>query len=147
MPRTKPNGASPVAPPSPGDLVRRRRRELGLSQVELAAAVGVHQSAISRMERGEADALSRGNLLIVAMRLDLSPTSLDPSLEGVYTRVDNLERGRVTLHRLSDGIHWTAVGSGIEGTKVIRDRDLGRVIRDLAERGIAVEVPALPPVE
>lgn len=32
--------------------VLRRRRELGLTQKQLAAAVGIHQSEVSRIERG-----------------------------------------------------------------------------------------------
>lgn len=141
----KPNGKPRTL--APGQIVREKRRELGLSQVELAQAVGVHQSSISGFERGDTERLARGNLLILALRLGIDPTAMDPSLEGVYSKVDNLERGRVILHRLSDGIHWTAEGTGIEGTKVIGDLELGGLIRSLAERGIAVEVPAFPPVE
>lgn len=131
----------------PGLLVRNRRRDLGLSQSALAKAVGVSQVSISLYERGESERLSRGNLLILALHLGLDPMVLDPSLEGVYTKIDNLERGRVTIHRLSDGVHWTAEGAGIEGTTIVRDADLGGLIRGLAEQGIAVEAPAFPPVE
>lgn len=36
-----------------GEAVRARREELGLSQAELATAVGLHQTAISRLENGQ----------------------------------------------------------------------------------------------
>jgi transcriptional regulator with XRE-family HTH domain len=36
------------------DLAERRRR-LGLSQTEVAAAMGTSQSAVARLERGDAD--------------------------------------------------------------------------------------------
>lgn len=37
---------------TPGDLVRRRRQELGWSQSRLAQAAGTGQALISRIEQG-----------------------------------------------------------------------------------------------
>jgi transcriptional regulator with XRE-family HTH domain len=37
---------------SPGDLIRERRRNLGLSQRSLARRAGTTQAAVSRIERG-----------------------------------------------------------------------------------------------
>ena len=36
------------------ELVRARRRELGLSQEELADVIGVHRAFVSQFERGKA---------------------------------------------------------------------------------------------
>lgn len=44
---------TPAAPSlSIGMIIRRRRRELGLSQNDLARQLGIAQSSISRLERG-----------------------------------------------------------------------------------------------
>lgn len=40
-----------------GELVRERRRELKITQQELAVKVGLRTGAISRVEKGEADIL------------------------------------------------------------------------------------------
>ena len=42
-----------TAAKSPGALIRRFRQERGLSQTELARQIGISQSDLSRMEKGE----------------------------------------------------------------------------------------------
>jgi putative transcriptional regulator len=39
--------------PTPGQRIRARRRELGLTQVDLAAAVGVSRQTVISMETGD----------------------------------------------------------------------------------------------
>ena len=36
-----------------GDELRRTRRRLGLTQVQMAESVGIHSNTIARQERGE----------------------------------------------------------------------------------------------
>lgn len=43
-------------PPSPGDLIRERRIELGLTQAELSELAGIAQGDISKIENGHLDA-------------------------------------------------------------------------------------------
>lgn len=43
-------------PPSPGDALRERRIELGLTQAELADLSGIAQGDISKIENGHLDA-------------------------------------------------------------------------------------------
>jgi transcriptional regulator with XRE-family HTH domain len=69
---------------SPGDRIRTRRRELGLSQAELAGRLEISQSALSKLESGNTSQLSRGNLLLLATALDLPPETLDPWFEGRF---------------------------------------------------------------
>lgn len=49
--------ARPARPPLPtaavGQLVRQRRQERNLTQTELARQIGIQQSDLSRMEKGE----------------------------------------------------------------------------------------------
>jgi transcriptional regulator with XRE-family HTH domain len=67
-----------------GDAVRARREELGLTQEELAAEVGIHRTYLSDVERG-----SRNLCLINIERL---ADALDLSLADLFRRV--METGR-----------------------------------------------------
>jgi ribosome-binding protein aMBF1 (putative translation factor) len=53
-----------------GEIIRNRRKELKISQEQLAEVVGKKRPYISRIENGEDVRLS--NLLLVANALDLS---------------------------------------------------------------------------
>jgi ribosome-binding protein aMBF1 (putative translation factor) len=53
-----------------GEIIKNRRKELNMSQEELAEAVGKKRPYISRIENGEDIRIS--NLLLVANALDLS---------------------------------------------------------------------------
>ena len=53
-----------------GEIIRNRRKELNMSQEELAEAVGKKRPYISRIENGENVRIS--NLLLVANALNLS---------------------------------------------------------------------------
>lgn len=56
-----------------GARIKRRRKELGLSQVELAAAAGVNQGYLSEIERGKANPRRRTvDALAVALNLPQS---------------------------------------------------------------------------
>lgn len=52
--------------------IKKRRAELGINQVELAKAIGVNQSSISNMERGEVD-FSASILMKLAKKLETTP--------------------------------------------------------------------------
>jgi len=58
-----------------GGVVRQRRRELGLTQEELAERIGgnVRQSDISRLERGGIGLPRRDRLEAIAAALDVTP--------------------------------------------------------------------------
>ncbi|HZS01904.1 MAG TPA: helix-turn-helix transcriptional regulator [Chloroflexota bacterium] len=62
-----------------GRAVRRRRRELGLSQEDLALAAGLHRTYISDVERGARN-VSLENIAKIARSLQLSL----PDLFGKY---------------------------------------------------------------
>ncbi len=64
-----------------GERVRKRRSELGISQMTLADRIGLHFTFVSSVERGERN-LSLASLLRLADGLDLNPA------------------------RLVDGLHW-----------------------------------------
>lgn len=51
-PLTKPRSLAAARPVSMGEALKRRRRQLGMSQRAVAEHVGLHPSTISRVERG-----------------------------------------------------------------------------------------------
>jgi len=55
------------------ELIRKARREKGLTQSELARLAGCGQSAISMFEGGQSAALSRKSLLAIGEKLGLDP--------------------------------------------------------------------------
>jgi transcriptional regulator with XRE-family HTH domain len=138
--RTKPNA------PAPGQLVRDARRGRGWSQAELAKRAGISQAAVSKYERGDPEGPSRPNVLVLALVLGLDPTALDPSLEGIIAEAPE-PRGIVQLTRCEEQPgHWHAEGPIEGGYTQIRDADVGMFARALLERGIALEIPLLPPI-
>lgn len=65
-----------------GELVRRLRQERGFSQEEFSFRVGLHQTYVSSIERGE-----RNVTIQTAQRI---ARALDTSLAGMF---EELERG------------------------------------------------------
>ncbi|HKP90672.1 MAG TPA: helix-turn-helix transcriptional regulator [Thermoleophilaceae bacterium] len=58
-----------------GEAIRAKRRELGLSQTDLAARCGLHRTYVASVERGERN-LGYANLLKIAAALDLRGAAL-----------------------------------------------------------------------
>ena len=65
----------------PGEIIRRRREELGLSQAQLGNRVGISQPAIKKIEAGD----SRHSKFLpkIAQVLSIALAELDPTLAGV----------------------------------------------------------------
>ena len=59
-----------------GDFIRDRRKELGLSQAEVAAAVGVSVPTVSRWERGDIANMARDKIAKLAKVLRISPLQI-----------------------------------------------------------------------
>jgi len=79
--------------------VRARRRELGLSQQQLAAAAGVSRTSLSHVEQGrtahaQIDMLSR---ILRALDLDLQLAASSPAAERVAARL--AQQARVQAQR------------------------------------------------
>lgn len=62
-------------------LISRARRQLGLTQSELARQVGCRQSAVSMFERGHLTALARPTIkaILVALKLDAALADAPPN--------------------------------------------------------------------
>jgi transcriptional regulator with XRE-family HTH domain len=93
----------------PGEIIRRRREELGLSQAQLGNRVGISQPAIKKIEAGD----SRHSKFLpkIAQVLSLPLGELDPSLAGVTVPpiADVLPPGRILGER-DFPVHASAEG-------------------------------------
>ena len=65
---------------TPNALLSRILRARGIRRAELAAAAGVGTKTVSRICRGETDAMRVETLIRVAQALDLAPADLVPRL-------------------------------------------------------------------
>lgn len=58
------------------DLIKARRVELGLSQEEVARAVGVSDATVSRWESGEIENMGRSRIVKLAQVLQITPAAI-----------------------------------------------------------------------
>ena len=64
------------------NLIKQRRKELGLNQKEIAAFVGVSEATVSRWESGEITDTKRERIGKLAKILQVSPSELIPDSDG-----------------------------------------------------------------
>ncbi len=67
---------------TPGQRIRRRRKELGLTQAALAKLAGCEQSTISELETGESKMPSAENLQGLAKALKVTKTWIITGKDG-----------------------------------------------------------------
>ncbi len=65
-----------------GNLVRERRKNIGLSQEDLGFECGLHRTYIGSIERGETN-LTIENIALLAITLRCDLTDLIPSLKTI----------------------------------------------------------------
>ena len=69
-----------------GELVRKRRKDVGLSQEDLGFECGLHRTYIGSIERGETN-LTLENMAVLAITLRREIVDLIPSLSEVRKRL------------------------------------------------------------
>ncbi len=122
--------------------VRALRIDRGWRQVDLAAAAGVSQATISRMECGSAGTIPIGIWQRVAQALG---TSFAASLRGVPDQSDVRPRMIEVVAALAAQGGWAIDRESMQGPNG-HLRDIGLVIRDPARgRIVAVRVWDVPP--
>ena len=105
-----------------GEIIRRLRQDLGLSQAELARTAGVHLRQIRRYEAGE-----QQPVLPVAVRL----------ADALGVTVNQLA-GQPSDRMQLDGTWWAAWQTFNEGRELIATQPVG-----LTQHGPAVQIEAL----
>lgn len=79
------------------NVIKSRRLELGLTMQEVADAVGVTQSAVSRWESGDVNNMRRDRIFALAKVLDISPLlilgiEVEPDPDPAEQKARMLER-------------------------------------------------------
>jgi transcriptional regulator with XRE-family HTH domain len=105
-----------------GDVIKRRRQELGISQAELAGAAGVHLRQIRRYESNE-----QQPVLPVAVRLA-------DALGISVSELAGLAGDRIRL----EGTWWAAWQTFNEGAEIVATQPVG-----LSQSGSAIQIEAL----
>lgn len=103
---------TPLAFSSEG--IRSRRKELGLTQVDLAARAGVAQSSITRLENEVGGDASATLKVLVALGLLGTPSDLETASAGVAERIE--ER----LRQTGKNAHAVSREAGL-GESAVRD--------------------------
>lgn len=80
-----------------GQRIRRRRKELGIKQGELAAKAEIGQSTLSEIERGESKLPNAENLRKLAQALDCSDVWILYGTEGEL-QYPSEEESRILSH-------------------------------------------------
>ncbi len=81
-----------------GQRVNHYRKKHGLSQGDLAEAIGLSQGSISQIEKGRRKNLTISNLQSIAIALDVEPGDLYPQLEKTSKHHLVLEDVPQSLH-------------------------------------------------
>jgi transcriptional regulator with XRE-family HTH domain len=96
---------------SPGELIKRRRSEHGLSQRELAHRAGTSQSAIARLENGDED-VTWTRLRSILSAMGDEPVLESKRLTSRYDAIDLMrDRGMSPEMRLANGIRFNNFAS------------------------------------
>jgi y4mF family transcriptional regulator len=83
-------------------LVRQRRRELGLTQMQLATKLGVSQKYISHLETGK-DTLQLGLVLRVLKALGVTVSVQVEGKQAAPSKATQFGRPIVSIDRIVDG--------------------------------------------
>ena len=103
-----------------GLAIARRREELGLSQVDLAKAVGVSKASVCRWESGDISNMKRDKIQKLADALHISPIDLlDEETEGFSNEKTPLE----PLALKASKSEWIYILERMSDEKLIKLRD------------------------
>lgn len=105
-------------PKTIGERVRAIRLAQGWTQIQLSKRCGLGQSAISSIETGDTTWLRGGNLLRMAIALDVSPKWLEDGIGDPQAPIEAAtdEAAAIALFRaLDEGSRraWLAAGRGL----------------------------------
>jgi transcriptional regulator with XRE-family HTH domain len=127
---------APEVPLTPA-LCRRLRREAGLTQVQLAAATGLHAASIGFYERGRC-AMRPGNLARIVAAL--GPPAEPPGLTPALCRA---ARGLLdwTQKDLADtvGVSVTTITGYERHGATMRPETLARIVAVFRDAGVVIE--------
>lgn len=82
-------------------ILRDNRQKLNLTKAELAEKIGVNASTITRWESGEADNMTRKNIVKLANVLRISPMDLLEKGQDIMSLTEEPKIRRTFAHNLS----------------------------------------------
>lgn len=87
-----------------GQIIRDRRKDLGLTQLEVAQYCGVNISTVSRWETGYVKRMKRGEIELLAKKLHCSPQTLMGDDDAPPMEEANLARAKEQVKKQIDGV-------------------------------------------
>lgn len=100
-----------------GEVIKRKRKEKGLTQEELGKMLGVNRAAVNKWETGRVQNIKRSKLLLLSQILDISITELvsaEPDKKST-TRIPVLGRvaAGIPIEQITDIMGYEEIPSGL----------------------------------
>ncbi len=109
-----------------GLAIAIRREQIGMSQVDLANAVGVSKATICRWESGDISNMRRDRIQKLAEALKVSPISLlDEETDGLFSDAEKPLEPIALRASVSD---WIKILNGMSDDNLIKLRDYARLL-------------------
>ena len=112
------------------DILKNRRIELSLTQLDVAKAVGVSEATISRWESGDIANMRRSRIAALATVLKISPAIIMG-----WTEEDSLENPSSTPGKTTATINIAAI---LKQLRKSSRKSMKTIIEQLGEQGITV---------
>lgn len=120
------------------DIIKTRRFELGMTQAQLATAVGVSEATISRWESGDISNMKRTRIASLAKALKISPAVI----MGWDEEFEDTEEYRA-LHRIAEDM-YTAKAPGRMAEDLSADElEIVSILRKMSPEQLARELAYL----
>lgn len=120
------------------DIIKTRRFELGMTQAQLATAVGVSEATISRWESGDISNMKRTRIASLAKALKISPAVI----MGWDEEFENTEEYRA-LHRIAEDMYTTKAPGRMAEDLSAEELEIVSILRKMSPEQLARELAYL----
>lgn len=120
------------------DIIKTRRFELGMTQAQLATAVGVSEATISRWESGDISNMKRTRIASLAKALKISPAVI----MGWDEEFENTEEYRA-LHRIAEDMYTEKAPGRMAEDLSAEELEIVSILRKMSPEQLARELAYL----
>ena len=120
------------------DIIKTRRFELGMTQAQLATAVGVSEATISRWESGDISNMKRTRIASLAKALKISPAVI----MGWDEEFENTDEYRA-LHRIDEDMYTTKAPGRMAEDLSAEELEIVSILRKMSPEQLARELAYL----
>lgn len=120
------------------DIIKTRRFELGMTQAQLATAVGVSEATISRWESGDISNMKRTRIASLAKALKISPAVI----MGWDEEFENTDEYRA-LHRIAEDMYTTKAPGRMAEDLSAEELEIVSILRKMSPEQLARELAYL----